>query len=198
MRPNSGFFRGLIFFGNRNQASDLIIICTSLLRIFRKIQLNKQRFLTSVVFKKNEKNYDRGGWGRGLGVFAFLTSVLGKIEQKKIILHDKSFSPELQDFFTFFMFCGFLARLLMIEKSKIFQAVFCCFWPSSPRPCSGEQTQHIVKEQFLSLNYQHNYHSHNVMTEAQIIFNLPSLLSKFLLIICEMDQFFHYLSLSFF
>jgi hypothetical protein len=61
MRPNSGFFRGLIFFGNRNQASDLIVICTNLLRIFRKIQLNKQRFLTSVVFKKNEKKHDRGG-----------------------------------------------------------------------------------------------------------------------------------------
>jgi hypothetical protein len=141
MRPNSGFFRGLIFFGNRNQASDLIIICTSLLRIFRKIQLNKQRFLTSVVFKKNEKNYDRGG-GRGLAkncaFFCVFDIRFRENRAKKIILHDKSFSPELQDFFTFFMICGFLARLLMIEISEIFQAVFCCFWPSSPRPCSGE------------------------------------------------------------
>jgi hypothetical protein len=58
----------------------------------------------------------------------------------------------LLDDFHLFLICGLLAGLLMIEKSEIFQAVFCCFGPSSPLPPSGEQTQHIVKGQFLSLN----------------------------------------------
>ena len=39
-----GQIPGFWFFGNHNQASNWITICTSLFRIFRKIQWNKRRF----------------------------------------------------------------------------------------------------------------------------------------------------------